>query len=73
MVIKELIFDVRVTKTYQITVSEENGWYMPETPKELVDMVNSISNQPSRELDIFLAKALTSDTEITYYEIKEEE
>jgi hypothetical protein len=59
MNIKELIFDVTETKTYQITISEENGWDMPKTPKELI------------EIDILSYKPTSIETEITYYEVNQ--
>ena len=72
MEIKEITVYVTKTETYEITVSKENGYDMPETAKELVDMVNGIHNETVRNLDLFGAKAVTSDVAINDYEVKEQ-
>ena len=71
MNIKELIFDVTETKTYQITVSAEEGFDMPDTPKELVEMVNNINASPYSNLSMEAQEANDIVIEVTYYEIKE--
>jgi hypothetical protein len=71
MNIKELVFDVEVTKTYQITVSTEQGFDMPKTPKALVEMVNVINDSPYGYLDMANQEAIDTVIEVTHYEIKE--
>jgi len=44
--VKEVIFTVEETRTYTITASELNGWDMPNTLDELVEMVNNVKADP---------------------------
>ena len=44
--VDKVIFTVKETRTYTITASELNGWDMPETLDELVDMVNNVKSDP---------------------------
>ena len=71
MNIKEIIFDVSVTKTYQIIMSAEQGYDMPKTAKELIDTVNTIHCQPYDHLEVHSALPIDKTVEITYYDIKE--
>ena len=71
MKIEELVFDVTVTKTYQITVSAEQGFDMPKTPKALVEMLNIINDSPYGYLDMANQPAIDTVIEVTYYEIKD--
>ena len=50
MNIEKITFYVTKTTTYKIVMSKEEGYDMPETPKELIDTVNTIKNDPAREL-----------------------
>jgi len=71
MNIKEIVFDVTVTETYQVIVSSEEGYDMPKSPKELVEMVNALNCNPYTQLDISTQSAIDKDVEVTFYEIKE--
>ena len=71
MNIKELIFDVTVTTTYQITVSTEEGYDMPTNPKDLVHMINDINCSPRNCLGIDDADPIDTEIEVNNYEIKE--
>jgi len=46
MNIDKVVFTVTEMRIYTITVSEENGWDMPENPNELVELVNNVKNEP---------------------------
>ena len=50
MDIEKITFYVTKTTTYKIVMSKEEGYDMPKTPKELIDTVNTIKNDPAREL-----------------------
>lgn len=67
--IKEITFYVEVTKSYEYTISEERGCDMPQTHKELIQMVNRISGQPMSELDINTEVATETATELLDYTI----
>lgn len=71
MKIEEMTFNVTKTETYEIIINKDSGYDMPETAKELVDMVNGIHNEPVRNLDMFAAKAIDSEIVINSYEVKE--
>lgn len=71
MNIKELVFDVTVTKTYQVVVSNDEGYDMPESPKGLIEMVNDMNYNPYGQLDIVNHNAIDTKVEVTYYEIRE--
>ena len=67
MDIKEMVFYVTETKTYEVVINKENGFDMPETAKELVEHVNSICVSPYLSGESFI----DSSIEVTDYEIKE--
>jgi len=69
MNIEKMVFNVTETKTYEITVSKETGYDMPETAKELVDMVNDIHTFPSERLDLICQSETDERIEITNYEV----
>ena len=50
MDIEKLTFYVTKTTTFEIEISKNEGYDMPKTPKELVELVTSIQNNPSIEL-----------------------
>ena len=43
----KIVFTFTETKTHTLTMSKENGWDMPKTYNELVDLVNSTSDRPN--------------------------
>ena len=50
MKIKEITFTITKTTTHEVTMSDELGYTMPETAKELVDLVTQVRDNPLREL-----------------------
>ena len=73
MKIKEITFTVTKTSTYEVTMSECLGYTMPETPKELVDMIMTVRNAPSRELAWCTDNCIDDLMVIDDYEIVEDE
>ena len=71
MIIKEMVFHVTKTTSFEITISEENGYEMPESPKELIETVTAIKNNPSVELAWSTDNMTDDDMVIDSYEIKE--
>ena len=73
MNIEKMIFQVTKTTTYEIVISKDDGYDMPETAKELIDTVNSITNSPARELAWSSDNLIDDKMVIDSYEIKEGE
>jgi len=71
MNIEKITFYVTKTTTFEIVMSKENGYEMPETPKELIDMVNTIKNNPARELAWASDNAIDDDMAVDDYDIVE--
>jgi len=71
MIIKEMVFYVTKTTRFEITISEENGYEMPESLKELIDTVTAIKNNPSVELSWSTDNMTDDEMVIDSYEIKE--
>lgn len=71
MQIKEMVFYVTKTTRYEIIINKENGYDMPESPKELIDTVTAITNNPSVELAWTTDNAIEDDMVIDNYDIKE--
>ena len=46
MNIDKVVFTVTEMRIYTITASAKNGWDMPDTPNELIEMVNNVKNDP---------------------------
>ncbi len=44
---EKVVFTVTEMRVYTITASEENGWDMPESANELVELVNNVKADPS--------------------------
>ena len=71
MNIERLTFYITKTTSFEVVISKEEGYDMPETAKELVDLVTTIKNNPSREL-AWSTENTTDDTMvIDDYDIKE--
>ena len=71
MDIERLTFYITKTTSFEVVISKEEGYDMPETAKELVDLVTTIKNNPSREL-AWSTENTTDDTMvIDDYDIKE--
>ena len=71
MNIERLTFYITKTTSFEVVISKEEGYDMPETAKELVDLVTTIKNNPSREL-AWNAENIIDDTmAIDDYDIKE--
>ncbi|QDP52093.1 MAG: hypothetical protein Unbinned706contig1000_37 [Prokaryotic dsDNA virus sp.] len=71
MKIREIVYFVTKTTTHEIVISKEEGYDMPETAKELVDMVTAINNNPAQELAWSSSTAVDDTMTIDDYEIKE--
>ena len=71
MKIKEMIFYVTKTTRFEIIMNEENGYDMPESPKELIDTVTAIRNNPAQELAWNADNAIEDTMVIDSDEIKE--
>ena len=71
MNIEKITFYATKTTTFEIVMSEENGYDMPESVKELVRMINTVKDNPSRELE-WSSDNLTDDSMvIDDYDIEE--
>ena len=70
MNIKKITLQLTVTKHYEVEISDREGWDMPETPKELISLVNEYTSQPSKLIHDEL-KPYDATHEITDYEITE--
>ena len=71
MNIEEITFTVTKTTTFEIVISKEEGYDMPETPKDLVDLITTIRGNPARELAWSTENLTNDDMVIDNYEIKE--
>ena len=71
MNIEKLTFYVTKTTTFEIEISKNEGYDMPKTPKELVELVTSIQNSPARELAWSSSNAIDDTFVIDNYDIKE--
>ena len=71
MDIKEIVFYVTETKTYEVVVSLETGYEMPTKAKEFVDFVNDAHGNPTLFLSMERLKSTNQSVEITDYVIKE--
>jgi len=71
MDIKEIVYFVTKTTTHEIVISKEEGYEMPKTAKELVDLVITINNDPARELAWSTSTVVDDTMVIDEYEIKE--
>lgn len=71
MNIKEIVFYVTETKTYEVTVSPETGFSMPEFPKRLISYVNDIHSDPVGELGLTDESLIDKVVKVTDYDIKE--
>ena len=71
MDIEKLTFYVTKTTTFEIEISKSEGYDMPKTPKELVELVTSIQNNPSIELAWNSENAIDDTFVIDNYDIKE--
>ncbi|MCP5005769.1 MAG: hypothetical protein GY941_17805 [Planctomycetes bacterium] len=47
MNIEKVVFTVTEKRIYTITASRDNGWNMPESANDLVELVNSVRADPS--------------------------
>ncbi len=73
MKIEKLTFYVTKTTTFEVIISKEEGYDMPRNPKELVELVTTIQNNPSRELAWNTENHISDSMVIDDYEIKEHE
>ena len=71
MDIERLTFYITKTTSFEIVISKEEGYDMPETAKELVDLVTTIKNNPSRELAWNTENIIDDTMVIDDYDIKE--
>tara|TARA_R110000772_G_scaffold118673_1_gene224335 strand:- start:794 stop:1048 length:255 start_codon:yes stop_codon:yes gene_type:complete len=71
MNIEKLTFYVTKTTTFEIEISKDEGYDMPKTPKELVELVTSIQNNPAQELAWSSSNATDDTFVIDNYDIKE--
>jgi hypothetical protein len=71
MNIEKLTFYVTKTTRFEIEISKNEGYDMPKTPKELVELVTSIQNNPSIELAWNSENAIDDTFVIDNYDIKE--
>ena len=71
MNIEKLTFYVTKTTTFEIEISKNEGCDMPKTPKELVELVTSIQNNPAMELAWSSSNAIDDTFVIDNYDIKE--
>ena len=71
MNIEKLTFYVTKTTKFEVVISKEEGYDMPETAKELVDLVTTIKNNPSRELAWNTENIIDDTMVIDDYDIKE--
>ena len=71
MDIERLTFYITKTTSFEVVISKEEGYDMPETAKELVDLVTTIKNNPSRELAWNTENIINDTMVIDDYDIKE--
>jgi hypothetical protein len=71
MKIKEMVFYVTKATRYEIIINKENGYDMPESPKELIDTVTAITNNPAQELAWSNDNVIEDGMVIDSYDIKE--
>ena len=71
MNIESLTFYITKTTSFEVVISKEEGFDMPETAKELVDLVTTIKNNPSRELAWNTENTIDDTMVIDDYDIKE--
>tara|TARA_R110000764_G_scaffold43977_1_gene98912 strand:- start:77 stop:295 length:219 start_codon:yes stop_codon:yes gene_type:complete len=71
MDIERLTFYITKTTSFEVVISKEEGYDMPETAKELVDLVTTIKNNPSRELAWNTENTIDDTMVIDDYDIKE--
>lgn len=71
MDIERLTFYITKTTSFEVVISKEEGYDMPETAKELVDLVTTIKNNPSRELAWNTENIIDDTMVIDDYDIKE--
>ena len=71
MNIEKLTFYVTKTTTFEIEISKNEGYDMPKTPKELVELVTSIQNNPAMELAWSSSNAIDDTFVIDNYDIEE--
>ena len=71
MNIERLTFYITKTTSFEVVISKEEGYDMPETAKELVDLVTTIKNNPSRELAWNTENIIDDTMVIDDYDIKE--
>jgi len=72
MNIREIVYFVTKKTTYEIVISKEEGYDMPETAKGLIDMVTEINNNPLQELAWSSSNMIDDIMVIDDYEIKEQ-
>ena len=73
MNINEIRFYITKTSTFEVVINAENGYDMPETAKELVDMITLIKNNPGSELAWSSDNCVSDEFTIDEYEIDEGE
>ena len=71
MNIEKITFYATKTTTYKIVMSEEEGYDMPETPKDLIGLVNTVKGNPSKELAWEINYVIDDDMVIDDYDIVE--
>jgi len=71
MKIEEITFRVTQTRSYVIVMTEENGYDMPSSPKQLVDLVTEVRNDPDTELAWSTDNLTYDEMVIDDYDIKE--
>ena len=73
MNINEIRFYITKTSAFEVVINAENGYDMPETAKELVDMITLIKNNPGKELAWSSDNCVSDEFTIDEYEIDEGE
>ena len=73
MDIERLTFYITKTTSFEVVISKEEGYDIPETAKELVDLVATIKNNPSSELAWNTENTIDDTMVIDDYDIKEYE
>ena len=72
MKIKEITFTITKTTKHVVTMSNDLGYTMPETAKELVDLVTQVRDNHLRELAWNTDTATEDSVVIDDYQIIEE-
>ena len=70
MDIEKITFYVTKTSKFKVVISAENGYDMPVTGNDLVDMVVAIKNNPGSELAWSSDNCVSDEFDISEYNIE---